>query len=227
MFYRSAEQQAGSPDNAVAGLDVKANIAKRFQVYGQVLLDELKLNELRLKWWGNKFGYQLGAKYIDAFGIANLDLQGEWNRVRPFTYSHDDSLANYTHYNQPLAHPLGANFNEVIGVVRYQPVPRLSMQGKLIYYKQGRDSSAANYGSNIFLPNVVRPFDYGFEVGEGALSKIGYGSLLLSYELKPNFFIEANAVYRKQTALKNVAEKNTVVIYAGVRWNMHRRDFEF
>ncbi|HVF80381.1 MAG TPA: capsule assembly Wzi family protein [Flavisolibacter sp.] len=228
MFYRSAEQQNGSPDNAVAGLDIKANIAKRFQVYGQVLLDELKLSEVRRKWWGNKFGYQLGAKYIDAFGIANLDVQAEWNRVRPFTYSHDDSLANYTHYNQPLAHPIGANFNEVIGVVRYQPVPKLLVQGKLIYYKQGRDSSAANYGSNIFLPNAVRrPFDYGFEVGEGALSKIGYGSLLLSYELKPNFFIEANAVYHRQNAVNNVPERNSVIMYAGIRWNMHRRDFEF
>lgn len=227
MFYRSAEQQAGSPDNAVAGLDVKANIAKRFQVYGQLLLDELKIDELKKKWWGNKFGYQLGAKYIDAFGISNLDLQAEWNRVRPFTYSHDDSVANYTNYNQPLAHPVGANFNEIIGVVRYQPVAKLMVQGKLIYYKQGKDTSAANYGSNIFLPNVLRPYDYGFEVGSGALSKIGYGSLLLSYELKPNFFIEANAVYRTQTALKNVPQKNTVVFYAGVRWNMHRREFEF
>lgn len=227
MFYRSAEQQNGSPDNAVAGLDVKANIAKRFQLYGHLLLDELKLNELKLKWWGNKFGYQLGAKYIDAFGVPNLDVQAEWNRVRPFTYTHDDSLANYTHYNQPLAHPLGANFNEVIGLLRYQPFPRLTMQGKLIYSKQGKDTSTANYGSNIFLPNTVRPFDYGFKVGTGGLSKVSYGSLLLSYELKPNFFIEANAVYRKQNALKNVAEKTAVVIYAGVRWNMHRRDFEF
>ncbi|RYY00403.1 MAG: hypothetical protein EOO53_22035, partial [Gammaproteobacteria bacterium] len=115
IFYRSAEQQNGSPDNAVAGLDAKANVAKHFQFYGQLLLDEFKLDELKRKWWGNKFGYQLGAKYIDAFGISNLDLQAEWNRVRPFTYSHDDSVANYTNYNQPLAHPLGANFNELIG----------------------------------------------------------------------------------------------------------------
>ena len=49
---------------------------------------------------------QLGAKYVDAFGINNLDLQLEMNRVRPFTHSHNDSISNYTHYNQPLAHPL-------------------------------------------------------------------------------------------------------------------------
>ncbi len=184
---------------------------------------------MKRKWWGNKFGFQLGAKYIDAFGITNLDLQAEWNRVRPFTYTHDDSIANYTHYNQPLAHPLGANFNEIIGMVRYQPVPKLLMQAKAIYFKQGKDIGAINYGSNIFLPNRVpfRTIEYGVEVGSGALEKTTFGSLLLSYEVKPNLFIEANGVYRKQTSLLTSTEKSTVIIYAGLRWNMHRRDFEF
>ena len=54
--------------------------------------------------------YKAGFKYIDAFKIKNLDLQGELNYVRPFTYSHFDSVANYSHYNQPLAHPLGREF---------------------------------------------------------------------------------------------------------------------
>jgi hypothetical protein len=99
IFYRSLEQQNGSFDNAVVGFDAKANVAHKFQFYGQLLLDEFKLSELRdhPDWWGNKFGYQLGAKYIDAFSIKNLDLQIESNRVRPFTYSHGDSVSNYTH----------------------------------------------------------------------------------------------------------------------------------
>ena len=48
---------------------------------------------------------QFGGKYIDAIGVKNLDLQAEINIIRPFTYSHNDTIANYTHYNQPLAHP--------------------------------------------------------------------------------------------------------------------------
>lgn len=227
IFYRSIEQQNGSADNSLAGLDVKANIKKRVQLYGQLMLDELKVGELRNSWWGNKFGFQLGAKYIDAFGISNLDLQGEWNRVRPFTYSHNDSTANYTHNNQPLAHPLGASFNEFIGTARYQPIPKLMLQAKAFRYKQGRDTSLANFGSNIFLPNVLRPSEYGFSIGSAVETNVNYASLLVSYEWKPNFFIEVNAVIRNQTAYQNVPERNTVVIYAGIRWNMHRREFDF
>ena len=126
IFYRSIEQQNGSDDNALAGMDLKANVAKRFQFYGQLLLDEFKLSEIKNNrgWWANKFGMQMGVKYIDALGIKNLDLQLEHNRVRPFTYSHRDSVANYTHYNQPLAHPLMENFKEVIAILRYQPAPK-------------------------------------------------------------------------------------------------------
>src|SRR6185369_5123142 len=69
IFYRSLEQQNGSYDNAVAGLDFKANVAKKFQFYGQFILDEFNLEETKKGdgWWGNKYGFQLGAKYIDAF----------------------------------------------------------------------------------------------------------------------------------------------------------------
>lgn len=229
IFYRSAEQQNGSSDNALVGLDAKANLAHHVQLYGQLLLDEFKLSELSKKWWGNKFAFQMGAKYIDAFGIDNLDLQLELNRVRPFTYSHSDSVANWTHDNLPLAHPLGANFNEVLAGLRYQFAPKWLLQAKAFFYKQGRDTGRVSYGSNIFLPNgfPYRTADYGYEVGSGSLAKVGYASLLLSYQVRPNLFLEANAVVRKQNAYAAVPSKNTTVLTIGVRWNMHRREFEF
>ena len=229
IFYRSIEQQNGSRDNAVAGFDFKANVAKRFQVYGQLLLDEFKLSEIKANngWWANKWGIQLGAKYIDAFNIKNLDLQIEHNRVRPFTYSHGDSVANYTHYNQPLAHPLMANFKEFIGIARYQPAPKWTVQAKAIIYQQGRDTGSVSYGSNIFLPSVSphRTSDYGFSIGSGWKTNVIYGSLLVSYELKENLFLELFGVMRKQETKTApiLSDKSTIVSF-GVRWNMHRRE---
>lgn len=232
IFYRSIEQQNGSEDNALAGLDLKANIAKSVQLYGQLLLDEFKLKELTSDrgWWANKWGIQAGVKYIDAFTIKNLDLQVEYNRVRPFTYSHRDSVANYTHYNQPLAHPLMANFSEVIGILRYQPIPKLMITGKLIAYTQGRDSSAASYGSNIFLPSRP-PYltgEYGYNIGSGWKTNVIYGSLLASYELFQNMFIDASLVLRRlETKTPPVMTDNTSIFTVGFRWNMMRREFDF
>lgn len=232
IFYRSIEQQNGSYDNSIVGFDFKANVAKRFQFYGQVVLDEFKLSEIKADdgWWGNKWAFQLGAKYIDAFNIKNLDLQVETNRIRPFTYSHRDSVANYTHYNQPMAHPLMANFQEFIGTARYQPAPKWTVVAKAMVYMQGRDSSAVSYGSNIFLPNIppYRTSDYGYSLGSGWKTNVFYSSLLVSYEFRENLFFELFGQYRKQdTKTPPVTSQNSTVLSFGVRWNMHRREFDF
>ena len=232
IFYRSIEQQNGSFDNSVAGIDFKLNTLKQAQLYGQFLLDEFNLKEIKKNdgWWANKWGMQLGAKYINAFGIKNLDLQLEHNRVRPFTYSHRDSIANYTHYNQPLAHPLGANFSEMIGILRYQPAPKWTILAKAMSWKQGLDTGSRSFGANIFLPNVppYRQGDYGYDIVSGIESKTTFLSLLLSYELKENLFIEASATKRKFDVASNSSlSTNTTVVSFGIRWNMHRRVFEF
>ncbi|HEY0066310.1 MAG TPA: hypothetical protein VGB46_03070, partial [Flavisolibacter sp.] len=195
------------------------------------LLDEFNLTEIRRGsgWWGNKWGLQAGAKYIDAFNIPNLDLQLEANRVRPFTYSHRDSIANYTHYNQPLAHPLGANFQEWIGMARYQPSPKWLVQAKAMYYVQGRDTATTSFGGNIFLPNVppYRKQDFGYDLGAGIRTKTAYASLLVSYQFRPNLFFEVHPVIRKVGATDVSPSQSSFVINAGVRWNMHRREFDF
>jgi hypothetical protein len=233
IFYRSIELQNGSYDNSVDGLDFKANLPHRIQLYGQLAVDEFLLSEIKKNrgWWANKYGMQIGVKYVDAFGIKNLDLQLEHNRVRPFTYSHYDSVANYTHYNQPLAHPLGANFKEYIGIARYQPAPKWMAVAKLIYYVQGRDStSTQSFGSNILLPNSppLRQGEFGYNIGSGWKTDVLYASFLLSYELRQNLFIELNAIYRKQkTTTPPITSVNTSVVTFGVRWNMHRREFDY
>lgn len=232
IFYRSIEQQNGSFDNSVAGIDFKLNTLKQVQFYGQFLLDEFNLSQIKKNngWWANKWGLQLGAKYINAFTIKNLDLQLELNRVRPYTYSHRDSIANYTHYNQPLAHPLGANFNELIAIARYQPAPKWTILAKAMYWKQGLDTGARSFGGNIFLPNIppYRQGDYGYDIVSGIGSKTTFTSLLLSYELKENMFIEGSLTHRKFDVPSNSAMSNSTTIVAlGFRWNMHRRNFEF
>jgi hypothetical protein len=230
IFLRSAEQQNGSPDNANVGFDFKANIAHTLQLYGQLMLDELVLKEVTAGngWWGNKQGIQLGGKYIDAFKIKNLDLQGEINFVRPFTYSHYDSVANYSHYNQPLAHPLGANFTELIGIVRYQPLPKWRVQAKLIVFRQGLDTANSDNGSNIFILNQNRTADYGYRTGNGVKSTGANASLWIGYEVLENFFIDASVMYRKLSvpSYTPLAQKSTL-FSIGLRLNMFRREYDY
>jgi len=230
IFLRGAEQQNGSSDNAILGFDFKANVAKRFQFYGQIMLDEFYLKEIRAGdgWWANKFGIQGGGKYIDAFGIKNLDLQGEINLVRPFSYSHTDSTANYTHYNQPMAHQLGANFLEAIGIIRYQPLPRWQTSARLILWRQGIDTGTSNIGVNIFKVNTTRSGEYGFALPSGEpVNGINF-QFLVSYEIRENIFFEASALIRSlKTTNVGTIDRNTSVITAGIRMNMFRREYDY
>jgi len=233
MFLRVAEQQNGSADNAFVGFDFKANLAKRVQLYGQLLFDEFYLKEIKAGngWWANKFAVQLGGKYIDVFNIKNLDIQGEVNLVRPFTYSHSDSTSNHSSFNQPLAHPLGANFAELIGIIRYQPHPKWTTSLRLMYWKQGIDSTGTNnnYGSNILKLNTNRPAgDYGYEIGSGVGAKTFNTQLRVSYEVAENLFIEVTGLFRKQSKPFGITTPpDSKMFTAGIRMNMFHREYEY
>ena len=229
IFYRHIEGTVGSPDNAVAGIDFKANVAHKAQVYGQFLLDEFVLSEIRNNptSWVNKWGIQLGLKYIDAFGIDNLDIQLETNRVRPFTYAHNDTISNYTHYNQPLAHPLGANFQEFMGIIRYQPAPKWYVYAHGIYYYQGLDNAGTNFGANIFRDYTTRTMNNGFKIGSGNKAKVLNAYLQVSYEIRENIFFEVSGQYRSFKTTNNPTATNTTLITGGVRINMFNRRYDF
>lgn len=229
IFYRHIEGTIGSPDNALAGFDFKANIARRFQLYGQFLLDEFILSKVKNNPsnWVNKWAIQAGVKYIDAFGLKNLDLQFETNRVRPFTYSHNDTVANYTHYNQPMAHPLGANFQEFVGVLNYQPTPKWRVNARIIYYNQGLDSSGINYGANPLRDYTTRTMEEGYHIGSGNKATCFNGTLNVSYELRENLFLEATLQQRNYKLESVPGTVNSTFISAGIRLNMFKRAYDF
>lgn len=232
IFLVAAQQENGSPDKTTVGFDFKANVGHATQFYGQFLINEFVLHEVLHYsdgWWGNKQGLQLGFKYINVFEIKGLDLQLETNLVRPYTYSHNDTVANYSHYNQPLAHPLGANFNEFIGILRYQPANRWNIETKVIYYKQGLDSAGVNFGSNILENYDTRPRDYGFKIGSGIPANCVNASALVSWEPKENVFLDFSVMYRTYTIHDITATTNTnsTTFTIGLRINMFRRQYDY
>ncbi|MBC5994686.1 hypothetical protein [Pontibacter cellulosilyticus] len=233
IFYRAIEQALGSEDNAMLGADFRWNIYNRFQVYGQLQLDEFVLNEVKSGngWWANKQAGQIGAKYIDAFGLSNLDLQGEVNLIRPYTYQHRSSVTNYQHYRQPLAHPMGANLAEFVGIVYYQPIPRLMLTGKAIATRFGQDIVTSldtlNYGSNVLLPYTTRVSDYGNEIGQGITTNQVHLDLTATYQLRHNMFLDIKGIVRRTDAEVNTLDRNTTFASFAFRWNIPQRLHEF
>ncbi len=229
LFLTPGQQQIGSPDNTMLGIDFKANIARKIQLYGQMNFDEFLTKDFfnNRNSWQNKYAYQVGLKYIDIFGLKNVDLQLESNRVRPFTYSHLDSTSNWTQYNQPFAHALGANFQEYIGVIRAQPMKRLYLNARAVYYKQGLDSLGFNFGANPMRAYTTRVRSNNLEVGSGNLATCLLITLQASYEIAENLFIDFTLNQRSYKTQLTGVTPDATIISGGVRWNMARREFIF
>ncbi|UPL49503.1 hypothetical protein [Hymenobacter sublimis] len=239
IFYRAVEQGTGSEDNAILGLDFKWNIKRQVQLYGQLVLDEFVLSQIRSGngWWANKQAFQLGGKYIDVAGIRNLDIQGEFNYIRPYMYQHEDQFRNYQHNAQSLAHPMGANLWELVGIISYQPLPRLNVVAKGFYVKQGLDPVGQNYGSNVLLPYTNRPLDangnlreYGFVVGSGPTSYLFHGDFTATYQAAHNLWLDGKLIVRHRTfdqPVPHFTAGTDALASVALRWNIAQRLHEF
>jgi len=198
IFFRPVEYSTGSSDNSLLGLNLSIKPVNGFQIYSQFILDEFLLDEFMkdvketLKpgsqpeygWWANKYGGQFGFKVYNLFGAKGLGIQSEYNFSRPFTYSHGDPLQNYGHQNSSLAHPLGANFNEVIGFVNYER-KNWFFQLHLSWYNQGLSTDSVNYGEDIYRSYNTRQNEYGHVTGQGVQNDVIHAGGRLSYLIYP------------------------------------------
>jgi hypothetical protein len=229
IFYRSVEQNLNSADNAMVALDYKWNFAKHFSMYGQFILDEFVISELRAGngWWANKFGIQTGLKYIDVLNVNNLDFQVEGNIVRPYTYTHFRTSQNMSHYGQQLAHPLGANFYEILAIARYQPAKRLNLRVSCSYAVTGQDTGLSNMGGNIFKNYNTRYSEYGNTITQGDKTTILYLDVYSSYMIKHNVFIWGSLSNRNSSSTTGNYTNKEMWVSLGLRLNIPHRQFLF
>ncbi len=230
ILYRSVEHLLDSEDNVLAGLDFKWNILNKGRIYSQLILDEYKFGELTggNGWWGNKFGVQLGGQAIDLFGVDHLDLRAEYNTVRPYTYTYRNPVsASYSHYNQALAHPLGANFKEALAIVQYQPHKRVMLEGRLIRANFGEDPAGENWGGNILLENTTRVSDFGIETGQGIATTTTLLGLDISYEIWHNIYFDVHYFYRNKSSALPERSDTDSFFGAGFRMNVGKVRMDF
>jgi hypothetical protein len=227
IFYREVESYLGGEDKTAVGLDIKYNFLKHISLYAQLVLNELSVKYLAARngWWGNKYAYQAGLKYIDVLGVKNLDLQLEYNLIRPYMYTDKIVLTNFSNYGQPTTHPLGANLTEYLGVLRYQPTGRLRLTATAFWIKQGKDLNGLNYGGDIFKPGYQPVNQFGNTVGQGLSTDIKFLNLVASYQVLHNMFLDARFTYRTEQN-SQISRKDQFLTLA-LRWNVGQRIHHF
>ena len=230
IFYRAIEFSTGSrAGNALIGLSTKYKWTDKFNVYGQLIVDEFSSSDIfgNNGSWKNKIGFQLGAKYYEPFKVKNLMLQAEYNQVRPYTYSHDELLLNYGHNNQSMAHLWGGNFREFIGIAHYN-YKRWFGMGKLLYGQKGLDTGdGISYGGDIFVNNDLRPSDNGITLLQGNKTDLFIANLQAGYLVNPATNLKVFIDLTHRAASNSNLNSNSTWINLGFRTDLFNWYFDF
>ncbi len=203
--------------NSVAGTNIRWQIAKGLAAYNQWVIDYDKIDKLK------NFGYQVGIKYYNALNINRLFLQTEYNVVVPYTYANSDSVIAYSHYSQPLAHPLGANFKEFVGVCNYQ-FGHWSVYGKITLAKYGTGDSTTNWGKDVMKPKPAITSTSRLLQGEVTNLTTFEGALSFYFNPKNQMNISAGFYLQDTDAAKF---QKITVIYLAFRTSLSNLYYDF
>ncbi|RZL49757.1 MAG: gliding motility protein RemB [Pedobacter sp.] len=218
IFLRPVEASSGSPDNAMIGFTAKYEFAKELVGYGQFALDEFESKNFFSGSGSsrNKYAFQLGFRGADIFKVENLNYLIEFNSAKPYTYSSRTRIGNYANYNEPLAHPFGANFRELVGMLNYS-YKRFDFSGELLYSKYGLDEGGLNYGKDIFKPYNTAAKAEGNYTSQGIRTNLYYAEARVAYVINPkyNLRLELGGILRKES--NDLGFNNSSIVTFGLR----------
>jgi hypothetical protein len=202
IFLRPVEASNGSPDNALIGFTGKYKITYGITAYGQFSLDEFEASNFFSSdgSFRNKYGWQIGFRGANLFNVKGLNYLIETNNVKPYTYSERGPIQNYANNGEPLAHPWGANFREVVGLLNYS-YKRFDFSGEADFGHYGLDITGLNYGKDIFQVYNNPAKVNGNYTGQGLTTNMLYLEGKVGYLLNPkyNLRIELGAMFRNET----------------------------
>lgn len=211
--------------NYLVGGTFRWDVLRKMRLYGQLVFDEFgKKGTI-----SNKKGIQLGVKYYNAFNIKHLHLQLEYNAVNPYTYAASDSAQAYTHYNQALAHPLGANFSEIIGSAQYK-------YGDFFVHLHfstatlGRDTAGIDFGQNVFMSDAnayFTPVAGDNKLGQGRKTVINYFDINIGYMVSYASNLNVAFGFTNRNVDFGATQSATQYVYVAIRTSLTNSYLDF
>ena len=226
LFSSWAQNGLAGKNNTNLGLNLKFKLFKHTHLYGQGLLDDIggstRSDTLPSS---PKFAFQMGVKSYNLFYLKNLYWQLEFNQCAPYTYSSNRTANVWSHYNQNLTHPVGANFREVLSFLSYR-YGRIWLEAKGAYCQYGRDSSnTLSFGRNIFKG------DQGARVGQtllqGQSASLAYADFKLGFIINPAYNLCIQAGMTNRWEWYGNTRNKIQYVYLGVQTSLYNLYHDF
>ena len=201
IYMQAVNNSSGDPDKSLIGFTGKYKITDGITAYGQFALNEFHTKDFFSSdgAFDNKYAWQFGFRGANLFTVKNLNFLIETNNAKPNTYSARSAIDNYSENGEPLSHPWGANFRELVGLLNYS-YKRFDFSGETDFGRYGFDMNGINYGKDIFNLYTNPARIYGNYTGQGLTTNLVYFEGKVAFLLNPktNLRIELGAIYRTE-----------------------------
>ena len=209
LFLKTAQYSLNSPDNSLFGMNIKFQAGNKTFLYGQVMMDDFNFGATRRsrqQHLNNKYGLQFGLWTSDPFKLKGISYRFELNTARPYSYGHRKTSQNYTHYNQALAHPLGANFYEMVNQIHYT---NKRWYGGLhsVVAVTGRNFDGHNYGTDLWGGEEGLNM-FGHTMLQGIKTNFSFTSVQLGWILNPAMNMRIELMGGKRIMVNRLSKQN-------------------
>ncbi len=205
-FYFSAEHDGDDQDNVLLSGDCIVRIGRSGLLYGELLIDDMKLSTLGEGDPGNKFGVVIGAKLLDT-GLDGLTSGIEYARLDPYVYTHFYPVNRYSNWTSSLGSDLAANSDRLRCRLRYRPRRNVELRVEIDRHRRGTvgadpyDSVERNHkGSVRFLDGnpeswISAGSRFSWEPAVGVVLGAGWISNDRRSFVRDRFYLEAGYRY--------------------------------
>lgn len=186
-FLISADMNTGADksfeNNTYLGLDFETNPIKNIALQGTFMIDDLDFATIGnddKTYNTNRFGWQLGGLWVNAFSLPGLYLSLEYTRLDPFMYAHKSNKNSYTNWSMSLGHKLQPNSDEIAFKFGYDITNRIKLSFIYQYQRSGGGYLLDSAGK------IIQ--NYGGDINRGDYWYIEKNTFLQGYRTNRNIF---------------------------------------
>lgn len=160
ILLESAQRSRGERDNGFWAFDIKTHFLPGFQLHGTLLYDDIHVPDMFTDKWYDKYAWQAGIAYADAFTIPNTTLMVEYTHVEPWVFGHERSRDNsYTSLGAVLGPGAGPNADSWLIRMDVLPARNLFLSARVTFGRKGDNvfdslgTILRNVGGDALMPH--------------------------------------------------------------------------
>jgi len=181
-FYIIHRHRPNNDDNLIACFDFSLTPIRDFNIYGEILDDDI----IVFKGGASKYGFLLGF-YKSRLFSERIDMRMEYAQARKWTYTHVSDINAWEYRDQPFGFWLGPDADELYGRLSYLVIPGSYLSANFDYVRKGE--------GDLYLPFEEEGGDKSPPFPSGQVEKSVGGWLDFRHEF-PKFEIGARFGYR-------------------------------